>query len=35
MQNMRDNIISLKWIKDPELDTDYDLTRYECYVYAE
>jgi len=31
MQNMRDNFINLKWLNDPELDTDFDqLTRYEC-----
>jgi len=29
MQNMRDNLINLKWLKDPEFDTDFDqLTRY-------
>lgn len=35
MQNMRDNIIiNLKWLKDPELDTDFDqLSRYKCYVF--
>jgi len=35
MQNTRDNVINLKWLKDPELDTDFDLTRYKYYVYTE
>jgi hypothetical protein len=32
MQNIRDNI-NLKWLKDPELDSDFDLIHYNKSVF--